>query len=429
MSYEKTTWAAGDKVTSAKLNNIENGILTADEGLSQLNETVNGLSASVGNAATAASVAELSNTVSSNSEAISTNTADIASHTQAIDGVSVSLGTLSNQVAQNADVINNNASLIDENSLDIDLLFDKVAVLEEKVDALRKTNVVPKAVAANEFASGGAKATDNSLVVNAADQDVVITLDEPMNNQFLNVVAQSVTAKDMEMESSKFNANVEGDISITGLTTSGSLPKATSNSMMSFESPEYVTIKDSALGESGYNCVEIGLSKTAGGTPIVPKGILIENIEFSGTCSNNAISVFGAQDNAIITVKDCTFTKVSNAFRWSNKTNSTGVVINFINCNFMDVDDDPQWHAAFLCQDYTSSTAELVEFNNLFAPEKLTINFINCEFEGQPMVQPEDPSTVWNSSTDKQIAVICLDRGAQYIPTYDANKFPVINIR
>ena len=32
MAYEKTTWSSGDKITATKMNNIENGIETADTG-------------------------------------------------------------------------------------------------------------------------------------------------------------------------------------------------------------------------------------------------------------------------------------------------------------------------------------------------------------------------------------------------------------
>ena len=166
MSYAKTTWAAGDKVTSAKLNNIENGIEAVESAITNVNDVA-----------------------TANSGTLETVVADYSA--------------LNEQVQQNVDVINDNASILDDAVGEVASLSAKLAVLEDKVDALRKTNVTPKAVAANEFATGGAKATDNSLTVNAADQDLVVNLDAPMNNQFLNVVAQSLTANDMEMESSK----------------------------------------------------------------------------------------------------------------------------------------------------------------------------------------------------------------------------------
>ena len=422
MSYAKTTWAAGDKVTSAKLNNIETGIESTDASLTQLNEVVSGLSTSVNNAASADTVSELSNTVN-------TNTTNIDTNATAITKLNEDYTALNDQVQQNVDVINDNALILDGTVGDVAALAAKLTLLEDKVDALRKTNVVPKSVSPSEFPeSTSDQAKDNVLNLTQTEDDLVLTVDEELTNKFLNVTAKSVTAKDMSLVNSKFDATTTGDIAVSSLTTSGNLAKSNSNAMMSFNSPEYVTIKDSALGESGYNCVEIGL-KTVDNAPVVPKGVLIENIDFSGTCSNNAISIFGAQDNAIITVKDCTFTKVSNAFRWSNRTNSKGVVINFINCDFVEVDSNPQWSAFFLCQDYTSATAALVEENNLFAPEKLTINCINCTYKGQAMVQPEDPATVWNGANEQQMCVICLDRGAQYIPAYDVARFPIINIK
>lgn len=59
MAYDKNTWYSGDVVTSAKLNNIENGIanangaieVTESDGVYTLHVTWNGLVSMIGNGA------------------------------------------------------------------------------------------------------------------------------------------------------------------------------------------------------------------------------------------------------------------------------------------------------------------------------------------------------------------------------------------
>ena len=48
MSYEKTTWATGDIITAEKMNNIENGIASAENKLIKINATVSGSGITLG---------------------------------------------------------------------------------------------------------------------------------------------------------------------------------------------------------------------------------------------------------------------------------------------------------------------------------------------------------------------------------------------
>lgn len=48
MAYEKTTWAAGDVVTAAKLNNLENGVANAGATIVSMNSSTRALSMTAG---------------------------------------------------------------------------------------------------------------------------------------------------------------------------------------------------------------------------------------------------------------------------------------------------------------------------------------------------------------------------------------------
>ena len=48
MAYEKTTWAAGDVVTAAKLNNLENGVANAGATIVSVNTSTGALNMTAG---------------------------------------------------------------------------------------------------------------------------------------------------------------------------------------------------------------------------------------------------------------------------------------------------------------------------------------------------------------------------------------------
>ena len=120
-----------------------------------------------------------------------------------------------------------------------------------------------------------------------------------------------------------------------------------------------------------YNGIEIGLR-----SEILPKSILFENCQFLGKFSNNAILIFGTQDNAVININNCYFEDLSNPFRLSNRLN-VKCTMNITNCKIDKWDVNSPWQGMLLMQDYTSGDADKANENNLFAPEKVTINVIN----------------------------------------------------
>jgi len=250
----------------------------------------------------------------------------------------------------------------------ITAILDRLTVLEGKVEAIRHADVEVPEIPAEAITD--AKGQTSKTVSSEAE---VIVKDIQTDTDKFVVQAKAVELKDVKSENNTVILNSQGDVTISGMENTGTLERTVSNAQVSLQSPEYVKITNSSLKQGGYNVVEIGLSKTV--EP--PKNVLIDNVDF-GTVSNNAILVFGMQDNGVVTISNCHFDSVSNAVRYSNRTNAKNVTFNFVNCTCEHWDTDPAWAGFFMCQDYTSGTKEKEEENNLFAPEKVKVNFINC---------------------------------------------------
>lgn len=199
--------------------------------------------------------------------------------------------------------------------------------------------------------------------------DISLTTAIPIT-QPTTIKAESIVCTKIDVESSvvKFIAN--DNIYISNLTFSGTLDKATSNAALIVDTNGSVTIKEGTLGQNGYNCIEIGLNSE-------PESVLIENIDFTGTFSNNSILIFANKNNAVITLKNCHISSVSNVLRLSNRTNTVGSTVNIQNCIIDQWESNPNWAGLLLFQDYTSTTKQECISQNRFSPDKYTINFIN----------------------------------------------------
>ena len=209
--------------------------------------------------------------------------------------------------------------------------------------------------------------TDKELVV--ADLTMTSSVDSSWALIGSNVDVSNSTADSVSIATTATNGNV----TIDGLTTTGSLNKSVSNAAIKVTTNEDVVITNSNIGQSGYNSIEIGLA-----TGSIPKSVLIKDCDFTGNLSNNAISVFALADNGVVNIENCHFASVSNVIRWSNKTNATGVTFNIKNCTWDSLEPSENYRSVFLLQDYTSADADAVYTNDRFNSTKLTINFIDC---------------------------------------------------
>ena len=271
----------------------------------------------------------------------------------------------SSQNANNISILESKSDSTDlSHSQQLDALWLYYRNLETKVNSLPKINSV-------------------TLNVSSADNQTVSSNKPVYISESLTGVSsvsseKSIAVEDSSLSNGRLSLTASETVLLNNLSTSGDLQKATSNSAISINNNDDVHIHDCKFGQTSYNCVEIGLSNTS-----VPGDILIENCVFTKT-SNNSILIFNTKDNATITVKNCTFVETSNPVRLSNRDN-VSVTLNLIDCDFQKIDDNPQYRYVVLCQDYTSADAATSARENLFAPEKVKINFENCTLEGSAM--------------------------------------------
>lgn len=296
----------------------------------------------------------------------------------------------------------------------LEALNATVQILQSKVDVLTKTNTEVVSV---DGSAGELKDSSKDYIVSGSI------------NENAEIVGKSISLKSIKVSDNarlKLNA---GDVEAKDLNISGSFPKANGNTVISVNNAEFIVFKDMVFDASEvYNGIEIGLASNS----VLPKNILFDNCKFQGEFSNNAILVFGTQDNAIITLNNCYFEKISNALRLSNKSNASGVVVNINNCTVDQWETSAPWQGFLICEDYTNKTEEEVNANNLFGDGKITVNFNNLVHAGVK-INPADPASVCGTKNESQVVMVCQDAVAgpegDYCLSYDAAKFPVVSFK
>lgn len=296
----------------------------------------------------------------------------------------------------------------------LEALNATVQILQSKVDVLTKTNTEVVSV---DGSAGELKDSSKDYIVSGSI------------NENAEIVGKSISLKSIKVSDNarlKLNA---GDVEAKDLNISGSFPKANGNTVISVNNTEFIVFKDMVFDASEvYNGIEIGLASNS----VLPKNILFDNCKFQGEFSNNAILVLGTQDNAIITLNNCYFEKISNALRLSNKSNASGVVVNINNCTVDQWETRAPWQGFLICEDYTNKTEEEVNANNLFGDGKITVNFNNLVHAGVK-INPADPASVCGTKNESQVVMVCQDAVAgpegNYCLSYDAAKFPVVSFK
>lgn len=305
-------------------------------------------------------------------------------------------------------------SATDTKVSELEALNATVQILQSKVDILTKTNTEVVSV---DGSAGELKDSSKDYIVSGSI------------NENAEIVGKSISLKSIKVSDNarlKLNA---GDVEAKDLNISGSFPKANGNTVISVNNAEFIVFKDMVFDASEvYNGIEIGLASNS----VLPKNILFDNCKFQGEFSNNAILVFGTQDNAIITLNNCYFEKISNALRLSNKSNASGVVVNINNCTVDQWETRAPWQGFLICEDYTNKTEEEVNANNLFGDGKITVNFNNLVHAGVK-INPADPASVCGTKNESQVVMVCQDAVAgpegDYCLSYDTAKFPVVSFK
>lgn len=292
----------------------------------------------------------------------------------------------------------------------INSLTNRLSVLETRVSDSSKTNKVE------------VNFSDNTEALDdvAADYNVTGNI-----STTATITGKSVTLDSAEITNNARVKATANEVEIVNTNISGDFPKNDGgNTIVSVNSAEYVTIKDLTISEgaSGYNTIEIGLSASG----VLPKSIVIENCNFEGSFSNNAISIFGTQNNSVISINNCHFGSFSNILRLSNNANSTGVVVNVTNCTVDKWETGSDYTGFMLCQDYTSGTAEAETENNLFGNGKIKVNITNLVGPNGKIETPSDASTVCGTKDDNQLCYVYCNKSG--FITYSADRYPVLNI-
>lgn len=293
-------------------------------------------------------------------------------------------------------------------------LIARLGDLEKRVSGIGKNNIITETVEAPEEG-------EEAPVFNDETADFVIsgTITEVETAQ---IIAKSLELNDTKVENNvRLNINTTGDVTITGSEWNGSFPKANGgNEVASIHSDGYVVIKDSVVdAEDAYNGIGIGL-----GTGVA-KSILIDNVDFKGTFSNNTICIYGTADNATVTISNCHFNKVSNAIRFSNRLGGK-VTLNIINCT-VDEWDTSEYAGFILFQDYTSGGKEAGEANNLFGPDKITLNITNLTGPNGKVVATNPADISGTKDPENQVIYVYVDKDG--FITYDETRYPKLNIQ
>ena len=310
-------------------------------------------------------------------------------------------GEEANEIAYLSEIIGLNAT--------DNLLTSKIAVLEEKLEKLSKTAVE------NVELNGESEATFSD-----ESKDYIISGEETKST--------AITGKTVKLDNLSISNNARttinaSDVELKNVNISGDFPKDDGgNTVVKVNDSEYVSVKDVTFNsENIYNGIEIGLK-----SKLLPKSVLFENCQFLGKFTNNAILVFGTQDNAVVNINNCYFKDLSNAIRLSNNANKT-CTLNITNCKFDKWDDKAPWQGMIIMEDYTSKSNEEAISNNLFGDNKITINIINCIGpNGKKITAPSDLSTICGTGDEKQIIYVYYDEGG--LVAYGKSKYPIINI-
>ncbi len=221
----------------------------------------------------------------------------------------------------------------------------------------------------SEVASKDFNDPTKSYVIEGGESGSDLTLTEAKT-----IVAKAVIMSDLNVSSPKALNIVAESVTMSDVKLAGEQPKANGNAMMSINNAKQISISGMTISKTqGYNAIEIGLGKDSE----LPSEINIDNVKVEAAVANNAILIFGTQNNAVVNITNCDFGTVSNCLRLSNKTNATGVQVNIKNCKVTKWETADTYQGFLICEDYTNKTADEAVSNNLFAKEKITVTFDN----------------------------------------------------
>lgn len=457
MQYQKTIWKKGDCIKSKALNNLEDGVAnnTAclnefSQGFDCLNEALNALTDSTtslgeevknlssnlsggkNNEEIVAQVNALLEKVDTLETSYNALTAEISSLQEQDETTLSKLADLSTRLGEMKTSLENKDTELEAKDSEIqgnvntlkEEVTGSVSLLEKNVSDVHETSLINsmQLKALNELI----RYKDSGQEIKFQEGQNAIISEQPvsLNNVVINtsksVTAKAITLNGLEATSSFFEAKATNNIDMSQVVASGDLPKATSQAVLKLRNDGAVYLDKISLEGTSYNGIEIGLSSTVDSqtTDYAPKSIYVSDLNIADT-SNNGISIFNYAENANITFVNCHFSKVSNCFRISNRSN-VPATFTFINCS-CDQWDTSEYRGMVCLQDYTSKTLEQTQETNRFA--KLTLRFINCSGpDGKIISKPAEE--VCGSKDENQLLYIYNNK--EGFLAYDANRYPKV---
>lgn len=150
-----------------------------------------------------------------------------------------------------------------------------------------------------------------------------------------------------------------------------------------FANMGYSAIKNDCAGsvrvaDCVFNCENV-YNPIEGSQSVRTGNLSVEGCEFKGAPGNNYCNTYSTKEDAIITIKGCSFepTVDNNIVRISNRTNAK-VTVNVSDSEYNYAEGEPTEYTAFLiCQDYTNKNGVKQDFTGC----TVTFNNVKCNGE------------------------------------------------
>ena len=305
----------------------------------------------------------------------------------------------------------------EQSAADLTAIESRLAMLESKVDAMRKTNVEP--VAAEEGAP---------IAANDATKDFVIAGE---TTQTANIVAKSVEMKGLDV-------NLPADAPLTSnnaLLIKASDEVVIKNSSMAMDKDKNanvvkvvdatsMTVKDTGFSGTTYNTIMTGQNTTA-----FLKNMLVDNCDFAEDCKHINIWFAGYQDEATLTISNCHF-KGGEQFLCISDFAGTDnrLTVNIVNCTIDQYEKDGTEYEGIILLDARNVNVGEFESKNPFGDGKVTINFNNVTVAGEKLTA--DKFVMGNGGAGQMLYIYKAKEKANVAYSdATAHLFPTINFK
>lgn len=292
-------------------------------------------------------------------------------------------------------------------------------ILNEKINSLQKEVDSLKFKDATEIPSP----PNPSEPVKFNDQTKGCTLKgaELKSSDINQIRAKSILIEDVKLESTKITLDAPESVKVSSMELTGEYPSDRTGTLI--DDPCWIgepkTVEISGFRnetESAWNGIFICHEQYTS----APSKVSISDCTFKNF-KHNPIAIVSLAENGKATISNCKFDSCSfNNFRFSNYLNKSGISIDFINCEFCVIPGGDKTGAIYLRD--IKSTAE--SGFNLFAPEKLTLNFYNCKVNGTPLTQV---NCRIGTGDESQFIYVTQDKVNGFVP-FDEAKYPTVNI-